>query len=137
MNSKILNITAPLSFVIALFAFPASGHHSITMYDRAVETSITGTVTEWEWTNPHCWLHVMVEDENGAERIWILEANSTGQMARGGWTADSVKAGDQVTVIMNPIRDGTRAGRLGTVRFSDGRVLQRAGDASGSGPSPF
>ncbi len=79
----------------------------------------------------------MVEDENGAERIWILEANSTGQMARGGWTADSVKAGDQVTVIMNPIRDGTRAGRLGTVRFSDGRVLQRAGDASGSGPSPF
>jgi len=96
-----------------------------------------GTVTEWEWTNPHCWLHVMVEDENGTPHLWTLEANSTGQMARGNWTADSVKAGDEVTVILNPIRDGTRAGRLGSVHFSDGRVLRRAGDASGSGPSPF
>ncbi len=137
MNLKILSIAAPLSLIIALFAFPAFGHHSITMYDRTVETSITGTVTEWEWTNPHCWLHVLVEDENSTARLWTLEANSTGQMARGGWTADSVKAGDQVTVIMNPIRDGARAGRLGSVRFSDGRVLHRAGGASGTGPRPF
>ena len=82
MNLKILSIAAPPSLIIALFAFPAFGHHSITMYDRTVETSITGTVTEWEWTNPHCWLHVLVEDENGTARLWTLEANSTGQMAR-------------------------------------------------------
>jgi hypothetical protein len=107
------------------------------MYDRTVKTSIAGMVTAWEWTNPHCWLHVLVDDENGTARLWTLEANSTGQMARGGWTADSVKAGDEVIVILNPIRDGTRAGRLGSVHFSDGRVLRRASDASGSGPSPF
>jgi len=107
------------------------------MYDRTIETSITGTVTQWDWTNPHCWLQIMVDDENGTPRLWVLEANSTGQMARGGWMADSVKPGDEVTVIINPIRDGTRAGRLGTVRFSDGHELQRAGDALGTRRSPF
>ncbi len=124
-------------FAASLFATGASAHHSIVMYDRTQEIWIGGTVTAWEWTNPHCWLHVMVEDENGISRLWTLEANSTGQMARGGWTADSVKAGDKVSVTMNPVRDGTRAGRLASVHFSDGRVLYRAGDASGSGPSPF
>jgi hypothetical protein len=125
------------AFVLSLFIAPSYGHHSITMYDRTIETSISGTVTQWDWTNPHCWLQIMVDDENGTPRLWVLEANSTGQMARGGWTADSVKPGDQVTVIINPIRDGTRAGRLGTVHFSDGRELHRAGDASGTRSSPF
>jgi len=126
-----------VGLIISLIITPAYGHHSIVMYDRTVETSITGTVTQWDWTNPHCWLQIMVDDVNGTPQLWVLEANSTGQMARGGWTADSVKPGDEVTVIINPIRDRTRAGRLGTVRFSDGRELQRAGDASGTRPSPF
>jgi hypothetical protein len=137
MHTKILSVASLISLLVSLFVMPAFGHHSIIMYNRTIETSIAGVVTQWDWTNPHCWLQIMVDDENGTAQLWVLEANSTGQMARGGWTANSIKPGDEVTVIMNPIRDGTRAGRLGSVHFSDGRVLHRAGDASGTRPRPF
>jgi hypothetical protein len=141
MKNRVLSAAKCIALFVGLFLSllftPSSAHHSITMYDRTVETSITGTVTQWDWTNPHCWLQIMVDDENGTPQLWVLEANSTGQMARGGWTADSVIPGDEVTVIINPIRDGTRAGRLGTVQFSDGRELHRAGDASGTRRRPL
>lgn len=131
MNLKTFGLSAVV--VIAL-SVPASGHHSLAAYDTDTEISVTATVTEFEWANPHCWLHIMVEGEDGTARLWTLESNSVGQMIRAGWTADSVKAGDEVTIDLNPLRDGTRGGRLNTVHFSDGRVLRRQGGGGAYDP---
>jgi hypothetical protein len=115
----------------------AAAHHSIAMFDRNAETTISGTVSRWEWTNPHCWLDVLVEHADGTGQHWMIKANSTGQMGQGGWSADSLHAGEKVLVTINPIRDGTRGGRLVSVQFSDGRILHRASDVSGTRPYPF
>jgi hypothetical protein len=118
-----------LPVLLPLLALPisAGAHHSQAMYDANGETSATGVVSQWEWTNPHTWLHVMVKDESGTERMWTFESNSTGQLARGGWSEDAIKAGDEVTVTFRPLRDGTRGGSIRAVRFPDGRELLHPG----------
>ncbi len=80
-----------------------------------------------EWRTPHSWLHVMVKDENGIERRWTLESNSIGQLIQNGWSPDIVHPGDPVTVVLNPLRDGTRGGRLEEIQHADGRVFTRIG----------
>ena len=110
-----------------LFFMPAAAHHSQTMYDGDTEIEMRGVVEEFDWTNPHTWLYVTVEEENGGESQGVFESNSTGQLTRVGWTADSIKPGDEVTVIMHPLRDGTRGGSIVAVHLQDGTVLPSGG----------
>jgi len=118
-----------LTIFLSALALPmsAGAHHSQSMYDASKLTSATGLVSEWEWTNPHTWLHVMVKDESGQERLWTFESNSTGQLTRGGWSENAIEAGDEVTVTFRPLRDGTRGGSIRAVRFPDGRELLHPG----------
>jgi hypothetical protein len=122
---KIFLILSAATF--AAFSAPAFGHHSLAMYDTATKVTVEAVVTEFEWRNPHSWLHIMVKDESGTEYEWTLESNSTGQLTQSGWSQDSVKPGDAVTVVLNPLRDGTRGGRLEEVRHPDGRTFSRQG----------
>ncbi len=124
MRSK---YAVPLVFSLLVLPISAGAHHSQAMYDNTQELSIEGIVSEWEWTNPHTWLHVMIKDESGTERQWTFESNSTGQLERGGWSGDAIKAGDEVTVIYRPLRDGTRGGSIRAVIFPDGRELLHPG----------
>lgn len=110
-----------------LLSMPAAGHHSQTMYDGDTEIEMRGVVEEFDWTNPHTWLYVTVEEESGAESHWVFESNSTGQLTRVGWAADSIKPGDEVTVIIHPLRDGTRGGTIVEVRMADGTILPSGG----------
>lgn len=112
---------------LALVALPASAHHSQIMYDGDTDIEMMGVVMEFEWTNPHTWLHVMIEDENGTPRRWTFESNSTGQLTRVGWTADAIRPGDVTTVIMHPLKDGTRGGSIVAVYLPDGTVLRSGG----------
>ncbi len=112
---------------LAAFSAPAFGHHSLAMYDTSTQVSMEGVVEEFEWRNPHSWLHVMVKDENGIERRWTLESNSIGQLIQNGWSPDIVHPGDPVTMVLNPLRDGTRGGRLEEIQHADGRVFTRIG----------
>jgi len=113
--------------VLAVFSAPAFGHHSLAMYDTSTQVTIEAVVEEFEWRNPHSWLHIVVEDDNGTESMWTLESNSTGQLTQSGWTKDSATPGDVVSVVLNPLRDGTRGGRLEEIRHIDGRVFSRQG----------
>ena len=122
--SSLLCLTAFASIIVSV---PASGHHSIAMYDYSIDISISGVVSEFEWRNPHTWLHIMVEDETGTPALWTLEGNSTGQLTRVGWTADAVKPGDEVTVIIHPLRDTTRGGAIAALHLPDGRVFRAGG----------
>ena len=113
--------------ISVLLAIPANAHHSQVMYDGDTEMEMKGVVEEFDWANPHTWLYVTITDESGAPSQWVFESNSTGQLTRVGWSADSIKPGDEVTVIMHPLRDGTRGGTIVAVHMPDGTVLPSGG----------
>lgn len=117
---------------LSLMASPAFAHHSFAMFDPAKKVTLTGTVKEFQWTNPHVWLQLMVR--NGAKDTeWSLEGPSVNMLVRGGWRAKSVKPGEKVEVLMNPRRDGSAGGSLITVKLVDGKVLQTG---AGAPPPP-
>ncbi len=76
------------------FVAPAHAHHSFAMFDSAKAMTIAGTVKEFEWTNPHSWIHMIVADTSGKAVNWSVELGSPTENARRGWKADSVKPGD-------------------------------------------
>ncbi|HXJ00455.1 MAG TPA: DUF6152 family protein [Micropepsaceae bacterium] len=107
---------------------PALAHHSFSMFDQEKVVNLTGTVKELEWTNPHCWLRVNVEDATTHEtKTWSIEMASTGQQSRIGWTPTIVKPGDKVAIEINPLKDGTRGGTMLLITLPDGTKLGHGG----------
>lgn len=103
----------------------ALAHHSASMFDDAKVMEKKGTVKELQWTNPHIWLQVVV-DENGTKTEWSLEGGSPNTLSRQGWRATTFKPGDVVTVRFNPMRDGSAAGLFIGARFdADGKTIGR------------
>jgi len=116
--------------VIAAFAWtgPAWAHHSFAMFDAEKTVTMTGVVKEFEWSNPHSWLRVMVQDQASGKPVeWMLELGSPVQQERVGWTRDSLKPGDTVTVTMHPLKDGSRGGGLLTATLPNGKVAGNGG----------
>jgi len=112
-----------LAIVGAAFAAsPALAHHSFAMFDQRKIMTLEGTVTEFQWTNPHTFIEM---DVPAAGRVvhWSIELNSPNNLRRQGWTRTSLKRGDRVTLRMNPLRDGKHGGLFLDVRLPDGRVL--------------
>ncbi len=120
MYSKTLGIAG---LALSLFAVPAFGHHSFAMFDAATTVEYQGTVKEFQWTNPHSWLQVMVEDEQGEAVEWSLEMGSPGGLARNGWRPRTVVPGDEITVSLHPLKDGSPGGQLLTVVLPNGEVM--------------
>lgn len=119
-------------FSTVLATSAAWAHHSFTMFDDESEITIEGTVTSYAWSNPHIWIDVSVEDENGQLVNWGLESRSVGILSRLGWGHESIKAGDRVTALINPMQDGTPGGSVITITFEDGRVLSASPRTSAS-----
>src|SRR5438445_13760306 len=94
-----VRVIAVSGIAAALFVAPAFAHHSFAMFDADKTVTLNGTVKEFEWTNPHAWLRVMVNDPaSGKSLQYAVEMGSPGQQARVGWKPDSVKPGDKVSV---------------------------------------
>ena len=106
-----------------LFVTPCLAHHSFAMFDQTKTMRLQGTVKELQWTNPHCYLQVLVASRNVTAE-WSLEMHSPLSMYRFGWKPGSFKPGDKVTVVLNPLKDGTNAGRLLTAIDASGRTLE-------------
>jgi hypothetical protein len=124
MNVKNLGLAA---IVAAAFAAPAFAHHSFAMFDATKNVTLQGTVKEFEWTNPHSWLRVMVMDEKlGRPVLWALELSSPARLTTMGMHSDSVKPGDVVSVTFHPMRDGTRGGQFIQAVLPDGKAIVRA-----------
>ena len=99
---------------------PAAAHHSFAMFEPTKTLTLKGTVKTFQWTNPHVILWVLVQpDDGGAAQEWSLETTSPGVLTRAGWTRLSLKAGDRVTVVFSPLRDGSRGGGLNSVTLLD------------------
>jgi hypothetical protein len=119
MNFKAL----ALAGVALCVAAPALAHHSFAMFDREKNLTMTGTVTEFEWTNPHVWIHMKVPDQAGKDVVWSFEMQAIAQDSSLGWRADSVKPGDKVTIDFHPLKDGSRGGQLVAATLADGKRL--------------
>ena len=95
---------------IAVAAVPVSAHHGNTNYDMKQTIVLTGTITNFDWANPHCLAHVDVADDAGNVRHWTLELNSTIAMSHHGWDKNTLKRGDRVSVETHPARNGAPIG---------------------------
>ena len=114
-----------LSLALVLFttASAALAHHSFAVFDRTKRVTLTGTVKEFQWTNPHAWIQVDVPGEKGQSTEWGVECGSPNMMVRTGWKKATLKAGDRITVVVNPLLDGRMNGSLVTATLADGTVL--------------
>lgn len=121
MNRKQVGLVAVLGLVIG--ATSAVAHHSTAMYDYKNTRTVEGTVKQFQWTNPHMFIKVMVPDAQGNPVEWNVECGTPNINARHGWKKSDIKAGDKVTMEINPMRDNTPAATLKWVQLPDGRKL--------------
>jgi hypothetical protein len=98
--------------VAASIAVPAWAHHSFAMFDNEKESTLEGTIKEFQWTNPHTWIQVLVKDASGKEVEWSIEGGSPNSLSRSGWKRTSIKPGDKATVVIHPLKNGSPGGSL-------------------------
>jgi hypothetical protein len=116
-------VTALVLAAVVFFAAPAQSHHSNVAYEVTKVVTIKGVVKDFEWVNPHTWLHVIVEGDNGSKVEWACEGRAPGILLRAGWTKGSLKPGETVTVDMSPAKDGTPTSIIARVTKADGTIL--------------
>ena len=101
-------------------------HHSFAMFDTTTRVTLVGTVSAFEWTNPHVIIGIDVP-EGGALTPWTIELGSPSILMRGGWKFSDLKAGDKITVVVNPLKSGLHGALLVSVTLPDGRMLGNGG----------
>ena len=109
-----------------LVANSAFAHHSHAMFDSQKQVTLVGTVKEFQWNNPHCWIQLLVPDPSDPKAPaveWGVEMGAPVQLIRHGWKPGSVKPGDTITVVVNPLRDGRPAGQLVSATGPDGKPI--------------
>ena len=120
---------------------PAFAHHGTAVLDTSKTLTMKGTVTEWDWSNPHCLLQFDIKSEGGQIVHWIAETQNPAEMVSLGWGKASFKPGDEVTVALMPVKNGHPYGRIKQVVLPDGKTLittkegvtpKEVGDSSGS-----
>jgi hypothetical protein len=111
----------------ALFAIlvttPLVAHHGNAAFDVGKKLELKGTVTEWIWANPHCWLKFDVKGDDGKVVNWVAETTNSADMTEKGWSKFTFKAGDPVTVTLEPVKSGQPVGRVEFVVLANGKTL--------------
>ena len=117
-----------LSSVIVSGAGPLLAHHGAATFDTGKEVVLEGTVAEWIWANPHCFLKFEVKDKDGTARTWVTETSNPPDMVNRGWSRRSFKPGEPIKAIVEPVKNGGPVGRLLEVTFADGHKLSTRGN---------
>lgn len=104
-------------------ALPLLAHHSFTMFDMTKQITLVGTVTDFQWTNPHAYIEIDVPDAQGAVKHWSIELGSPSILQQSGWKFRSLKKGDKTTLVINPLKNGQMGGFLSKATLPDGRVV--------------
>ena len=118
--------TCSVVIAVLLAATSALAHHSNSAFDPDKVVVLTGTVTQWKWVNPHVWIFLSVDDGKGGKVEWQIEGRPPGILARSGWSKNTFKFGDRITVDFSPARDGSHTGLTTRVTLADGTVLSQA-----------
>jgi hypothetical protein len=121
---------------LAGMAAPALAHHSGSMFDPTKTVTLEGTVKEFQYTNPHSWLQIVVIGADGKPTEWGFESEGPSTLLRAGIKAKSFMPGEKVTVICHPMKDGRTAGSLMSATKADGTVLSPRGRPQVTTPDP-
>jgi len=108
-------------------AAPAAAHHSFAVFDMSAQKTVTGTVKRVDWTNPHIWIWIDVANDKGGADIFGFEGMSPNYLERRGWKRTTLKAGDKITVVYRPLRDGANGGMFMSTKLADGTALTMGG----------
>ena len=136
MMTNKLSFVLAIGFGVVLAAVPVLAHHSFAAeYDRSKPITLTGSVTKVDWVNPHARFHMDVKDASGKVVNWEIELGSPAGLIRRGWTRNSLKIGEPVTVEGFLAKDGSPLANSSTVKLSDGRRVF-AGSSADSGTNP-
>jgi hypothetical protein len=124
LTDQVCRLAVWPSFLSALLLViaPSVAHHSASMFDSDRSITLSGTVTEFQWTNPHCFIQLAVP-RGAAIEEWSIEMASPFTLFGRGWKRTSVKAGDQLTVVVHPMRDGGKGGALVSAKLRDGQLI--------------
>ena len=133
MNGR-LRIILSLGLAVSIFSSPLVAHHGGAAYDADKRVTVKGTVTDWLWSNPHCILQLDTPDDGGQVVHWVTETENPSSMIRSGWTKDSFKVGDEISILLVPPR---LAGALGASSRSRSLMATNssAGDSRSRQPS--
>lgn len=111
---------------ISLAVAPAFAHHSFAMFDNQKSLTLEGTVKEFQWTNPHSWVQLVVSDpKTGKDVEWSIEGGALNLLARQGWTRNSLKPGDKATIVVHPLKDGTAGGSLVSASVNGAEISRK------------
>jgi uncharacterized protein DUF6152 len=102
---------------------PVLAHHGNNTFDAGKEITLKGVVTQWFWANPHCILKFDAKDDTGAVRHWAVETQNPVTMTPRGWSRSSFKVGDEVTLKLQPAKNGAPVGRIVSVLLPNGQTL--------------
>jgi hypothetical protein len=108
---------------VLLVSVPLIAHHGAAALDTGKEITLKGTVTEWVWSNPHCFLKFDAKDDTGSVRHWAVETENPATMTERGWLRTSFKAGDAIMVTLEPVKNGQPIGRALSVVLPSGQKL--------------
>jgi len=122
MKNWVLVLAAGFALLL-MDSNPVLAHHGTSAYDTTQLTTVKGTVTDFQFNNPHVIISVETKDDKGKVELWICEANSPNVLSRHGWNRDMIKKGDQITIIGNRPKNGAKTMRLQKVVLSNGQEL--------------
>jgi len=111
------------ALALSLGAIAAQAHHSMAMFDQTKKVILTGTVREYQWTNPHCYIQLLVTDAAGKTTEWSMEMGAPMYLYAHGWRPKSLKAGDKITLSVNPLRNGMPGGVVLDATTADGKSI--------------
>jgi hypothetical protein len=123
MNGRILLLGAVL---VAGSPAAVLAHHSFAMFDDKKEVTIVGTVKDFQWTNPHVWTQLLVDNGKGGTDEWGIEGISPNSLARKGWSRATFKPGEKITLVINPLKSGEKGGAFVRATKEDGSVVTNA-----------
>ena len=118
-------LACAVALVLRLPAVPAQAHHSMAMFDQSKTVNLKGTVKQFQWTNPHCYIQLMVKDATGKEVEWSLEMGAPNDLYAKGWRPTVLKPGMPISVTINPLRNGDPGGVVLTATTVDGEPIGR------------
>jgi hypothetical protein len=128
MKQTVFNCARFLLALLLCTTLPVQAHHSTAIYDSDNPIELTGKVTAWKFTNPHCLIELEVVAANGETQMWTLEGSNTSLMFRRGWTPETLKPDQEIMVTVRPLRSGAHGGNYSNVRDLQGNAINPRDD---------